>query len=495
MSEDARRCPGEKYDITPAICRGRQAQSYSKCNGCKWRDCDEKGADMLPTSSEKIFKAYDIRGKYPDEINEKIAERVGMATAKFLGAETLVVSRDMRSSSESISQSLIKGIIGMGCNVIDIGLASTDANYFAIGHYEADGGIQVTASHNPPEDNGFKISREKAMPIGSASGLQNIKEIASRTSPRPADKPGKVEQRSITEKFADHVVGFAEGIPKVKMVIDAGNGMAGHMLPLILEKLSIDAVALYFDLDPSFPNHEANPLNHETLRDLQAKVIKTGADLGIAFDGDGDRCGFVDENGKVVTGDIITALIAKYILKREPGAHILFDVRSSRVVEEEVRRLGGVPVRERVGHAFMKASMRRRHAPFGGELSCHYYFRDNFYTDSGVIAMMHILNILGEEKRPFSELLAPLQRYHHSGEINFEVDDVEAKLREITHAFSDARIEDQDGLTVLYKDWWCNIRPSNTQSVLRLNLEANTRRLMEEKKSLVVDIITGKKNG
>jgi phosphomannomutase len=491
LASGVRHCPGERADIPHAICKGRQIRNYPKCAACEYRAEDMRRQDgALPKESVGVFRAYDIRGTYPAQINEKVAEIVGMATAKFLGAKMLVVGRDMRTSSEPLARAVIEGARGLGCNVVDIGLCSTDAHYFATGQSEASGGIMVTASHNPPNENGFKISREKVMPVGEESGLQNIKAIAMGPRPRPASAPGNVESRDIGPAFTSHVLGFARNIPRMKVVIDAGNGMMGRMLPPILAKLPLDVTPLYFDLDATFPHHEANPLKKETFRDVQALVLKKGADLGVAFDGDGDRCGFVDDRGEVVSGDLITALLAKSVLKRLPGATVIFDVRSSRVVEEEVRKAGGIPCRERVGHAFMKATLRKRNAPFGGELACHYYFRDNFFTDSGALAFIAMLNVLAEEGRPLSVLMAPLRRYHATGEINFDVADKQAKIKDLARAFPDARMDYKDGLTVQYRDWWFNVRPSQTQSLLRLNIEAASEVLMDEKKTLLTKIIT-----
>ena len=489
-NDESRRCPGEKYGIPRAICKGRQLQRYSKCPTCSYQKADmDARVGTPPPVADIIFKAYDIRGAYPDQINEQLAERVGEATAKFLGAKTIVIGRDMRVSSEPLAKAAIKGVTGFGCNVIDIGLVSTDANYFATGCYNASGGIQITASHNPPNENGLKISREKAMPVGEDSGLQSVKRLVYGPRPRPAAMPGLVEPRDCVKDFARHVLSFARSVPRIKVVIDAGNGMHGRMMPRILDRLPIEPIPMYFELDPTFPHHAANPLKHETLADLQRKIAETHAELGVAFDADGDRCGFVTEKGEILPGDLVTALFARHALKQQPGSAIVYDVRSSWVVDEEVRKAGGVPVRERVGHAFIKATMRKRNAPIGGELSCHYYFRDNYYADSGAIAMIYMLNVLGEEDKPLSELLKPLQRYFASGELDFEVKDKEGKMREVATIFSDAKIQYKDGITVEYKDWWFNVRSSNTQALLRLNLEAKTEPLKEEKLTQVVALL------
>ena len=491
-SSETRQCPGDKYTIDASICRARQARRYEKCTNCQWQEADASasGGDREDPRS-KVFKAYDIRGIYPRELDERLAERIGMATTRFLNARELVVGRDMRESSESLAAAAIQGALTSGADVLDIGMVSTDACYFAIAHYGQDGGIMTTASHNPPEYNGFKISREKAIPVGAETGLQNIQRIALGPPIRPSERRGHLVNRDVLTDFAKHVLKFQREIKPLKVVIDAGNGMAGHMLPPILEALPVNVTPLYFTPDGSFPNHEANPLKVENMRDLQQAVRETGADLGVAFDGDADRCAFVDDNGEIVSCDLTTVLIAAALLKRHKKATILYDVRSSWVVPEEVRKLGGKPLQERVGHSFMKATMRKQEALFGGELSGHFYFRDNSYADSGAIAMIEVLNALSEADKPLSELLIPLRRYHATGELNFEVDDKKAKMQELIEVFKDGKLNTLDGVTIEYDDWWFNVRPSNTESLLRLNLEAKTAELMEERREHVAEIIQG----
>lgn len=485
-------CAGEKGPITDAICRERQSRKFNKCADCSFRDPKlAAGAwNALKDPRHKVFKAYDIRGVYPSELNETLAEAIGMATARFLNPGALVLSRDMRLSSESLSRAFCQGVLTAGCNVLDCGQISTDANYFAIAYYRKGGGAQVTASHNPPQYNGFKISREQAIPMGYDSGLANIERLALSVPARPADQRGTAEHLDIMADWKRHVLNFARAIEPLHVVIDAGNGMAGKMLPVLLGDLPIKVTELYFKLDGSFPNHEPNPLKTENLKDLQKAVREKGADLGVAFDGDADRCMFVDEEGTPVSCDIITALLARTLLLAHPKSSIVYDLRSSRVVAEEVRRAGGLPVRERVGHSYMKTTMRQRNAIFGGELAGHFYWRDNYFADSGFITMIMLLNLLSAEHRPFSEVLKPLRRYSATGEINFEVADKDAKLAQLAAAFKDGRADNLDGLTVEYDDWWFNVRPSNTEPMLRLNLEAKTPELMEAKKKLVVDILS-----
>jgi phosphomannomutase len=486
-------CPGDKGPISDAICRVRQLRNYHKCPECE--SCDKalqgKIQHIEDDPRHKIFKAYDIRGVVPDELDEKLAELIGMAAGRFLNAQRLVVSRDMRTSSEALARSLIRGILSSGSNVLDAGMLSTDANYFAIAHYREGGGIQVTASHNPPQYNGFKISREQAIALSYDGGLANIERIALGPALRPSERRGAVEGRDIMEDWKRHVLAFSRRMEPLSVVIDAGNGMAGKMLPTILAELPIRVTDLYFKLDGTFPNHEPNPLKAENLRDLQKTVLEKGADLGVAFDGDADRVVFVDEEGQAVSGDLVTALLAGHLLQMHQKSSVVYDLRSSRVVQEEIRKYGGTPVRERVGHSFMKGTMRQRNAVLGGELSGHFYWRENFYADSGVITMINVLNILSRERRHMSELLKPLKRYSKIEETNFEVEDKAGKIAELAAAFKDGRQDTLDGLSVDYDDWWFNVRPSNTEPVLRLNLEAKTPALMEEKKAAVSKIIKG----
>ena len=445
----------------------------------------EQGSDI----SNEIFKSYDIRGKYPAQIGEGAARRIGVGLARFLATDSIVVGRDMRQMAESIAAALIEGIASTGTNVIDIGLVSTECTYFAIAHYGYGGGAMTTASHNPPEWIGFKLSREKAIPIGYDTGIANIAQNVLEGLPVTSSEKGQVERKDIFDDYVRHVMSFAEGIKPLRIVVDAGNAMAGKTVPLVAPHLPCEIVELYFELDGSFPNHEANPLEAENLVDLQAKVRETGADLGVAFDGDADRCAFVDEGGDVVPCDMVTALMARQILAKHPGEPIIYDLRSSWAVREEIAAGGGQPVRDRVGHAHIKATMRKKNAIYGGELSGHYYFRDNYFADSGLIAMIEMLNVLSAGDEPLSKLLAPLRRYHATGETNFEVKDQDAKLREIKNRFSDGAVDELDGVTVEYDDWWFNVRKSNTEPLLRLNLEGRTESLMKEGLSRVVSVI------
>lgn len=515
-----RQCPGDGYEISISICKGRQKVHYPKCPVCHYRnetvntssalteeDTEETNLKtgnvrktiQLSSNQDKsinlkIFKSYDIRGVYPEQINEYTSEKIGMATVQFLKSvnrdvENIVVARDIRLSSNSLAGSLMKGIVKAGVNAIDIGEVSTDAIYFAVGYYNYDAGIMVTASHNPSNYNGFKLCHEKAMPISFDTGLSTISEYARQTGLPASEQYGKIIEKDILNDYKKYILNFASNIRPLKVVIDAGNGMAGKMIPIVFKDLPCEIIPLFFKLDGTFPNHEPNPLESKNLRDLQKKVRKTRSHLGVAFDGDADRCVFVDENGHEIGCDIITAVIAKELLQKEKGATIIYDLRSSRILPEEIRKAGGIPYRERVGHSHIKATMREKNAIFGGELSGHYYFRENYFADSGIIALIEVLNILSSRNVPMSNLIAPLKRYSSTGEINFKVADKDKKIKQIAERFKDGKIDFLDGITVEYKDWWFNVRKSNTEPLLRLNLEGNTELITAQRKKQVIDII------
>ncbi|MCF6159149.1 MAG: phosphomannomutase/phosphoglucomutase [wastewater metagenome] len=493
------RCPGEPYTITESICRGRQKASYPKCNVClsKVEPETNSKSGSEPRLSMDIFKSYDIRGKYPTELDDLTARKIGTALAQFFKQENpqarnIVVGRDMRSSSKSLANALIEGICTSGLNVINIGVVSTEMVYFAVGNYQHDGGIMVTASHNPAEYNGFKLCREQVIPVSFETGIDRIAKFTRQYHPPRGEQPGKVILNDIFKDYKKHILKFARNLRHLRIVVDAGNGMAGKVIPFVCEGLPIEIIPLYFELDGNFPNHEANPLKIENLRDLQERVRATRANVGIAFDGDADRCTFVDEIGRVIGCDSITALLAKYLLEKEKEATIVYDLRSSWAVPEEIKSAGGIPHRERVGHAYIKAALREKNAIFGGELSGHYYFKDNYYSDSGMIAFLMVLEILSTKRAPFSNIIAPFKRYYSTGEIDFEVNDKDAKIDEIAKEFSDGKQDYLDGITVEYKNWWFNVRKSNTEPLLRLNLEGKTKEAMEKGKKLVTNIIEGK---
>lgn len=440
-----------------------------------------------------IFKAYDIRGTYPDQVDEDIAFKVGYHYRDLLDDEdmargaVIVVSRDMRSHGVALSEALIRGLRARGLSVIDIGVADTPQNYFATGFLEASGGIQVTASHNPAVYNGFKMSRRDAIPVSYETGIAELEKLVN-DSAVSLDLPpvGDVESRDVFDDYVRHVLtGCDPKGRRLKVAADAANGMGTIYLP-ILEAMNLEVVPLYFELDGTFPNHEANPLKAENLVAVEAAVRDHGCDFGVAFDGDADRAIIVDETGSAISADLTTGLLAPRFLRDEPGAVIVYDLRSSWATKEAIEEAGGTPVRERVGHSFMKATMRRHNSPFGGELAGHFYYRRNYTADSSIMTVLEIVNHLRETNRPLSELVAPLQRYHATGEINFHVEDKAAMIRRLADDFSKGAVDYLDGITVQFDDWWFNVRPSNTEPLLRLVLEARTAELMEEKKAVLL---------
>src|ERR687898_1678433 len=446
---------------------------------------------------ESIFKAYDIRGVYPENLDENVARDIGRAFVNHLGlsGSRVVVARDMRLSSESLERAFTEGVTGAGADVLDLGLVSTDALYFAVGHLEEPGGAMVTASHNPKDYNGFKLCREEAIALSGDAELGQILDlIVSGELPAPAEYPGSVEETDITEDYAEHCLGFidTEGLRPLKIVIDAGNGMAGKMVPPIFERLPFEYVPMYFELDGSFPNHPPNPIEPENVEELQERVVAEGADFGVAFDGDADRCFIIDENGRTISGDLAATLIAKNVLEKEPGATILYSAVCSKAFPELVEREGGKAIRTRAGHSIIKPQMRKHDAAFGGEHSAHFYFRDNYFADSGIIAMLTIAELIGRQAEPVSRLLSPIDPYVRSGEINSEVEDQTATLEKVEHHFSDgAKVDHLDGLTVDLDDWWFNLRPSNTEPLLRLNVEAEGKETMESKRDELLSLIRG----
>ena len=440
-------------------------------------------------SLDKIFKAYDVRGVYPDEFDEKAAYRIGAAFGRFAGAPAVLVGRDMRTSSEPMVAAFIRGVTEVGCDAIDLGLCSTDLVYYASGVRNLPGAM-FTASHNPPQYNGIKFCRAGAAPVGQDTGLAQIKEMAA-AGVDAAASVGRVSTEDMLAAFAGHLVGLvdAQAMRPLTVAVDAANGMGGKVVPAVFDRLDCRLIPLYFELDGTFPNHPADPIQPENLKDLQAAVILEKADVGLAFDGDADRVFLVDENADPVSGSLTTALVAQRLLREHPGSAVVHNVICSRVVREVIEEMGGTPVRSRVGHSFIKQLMAETNAVFGGEHSGHYYFRDNFRADSGLLAALYVLEIMSAEGRPLSELLAPLQRYHASGEINVEVADQDATVAKIEAGYADGRIDKLDGLTVDFDDWWFNVRPSNTEPLLRLNVEAKSSGMMETKRDEIVAIM------
>ncbi|MEA2487592.1 MAG: phosphomannomutase [Actinomycetota bacterium] len=446
--------------------------------------------DWPPMSDDlsTIFKAYDVRGVYPDELDEGVARRIGNAFARWIEGDRIVVGRDMRTSSPALAQAFISGASGAGASVVDVGEVSTDALYFASGKLELPGAM-FTASHNPARYNGLKLCRSKAAPIGIDSGLIEIRDLAASID--EGGSQGGSEARDVLPEYGEHCRGFVDAgsLRALKVAIDAGNGMAGKTVPIVFENLPFEVVPLYFELDGTFPNHPANPIEAENLADLQKAVRDGGCDLGIAFDGDADRCFLIDEKADLVSGSLTTALVAERILKKNPGASVIYNLICSWVVPEVIVENGGKPIRSRVGHSFIKETMAESGAIFGGEHSGHYYFRDNYRADSGMIAALVVLEALSEAKVPLSGLLEGFRRYSDSGEINSEVTDQQAVIEKLAKHYSDARQDRLDGLTVEFEEWWFNCRPSNTEPLLRLNLEARTQSMMEAKRDEVLALI------
>jgi phosphomannomutase len=437
-----------------------------------------------------IFKAYDVRGVYPDEFDEDAAHRIGRAFGQWIGAPRIVLGRDCRTSSPALSGAFVDGVTSQGVDVVDIGLATTDMIYFASGRLDMPGGM-FTASHNPPRYNGLKLCRRRAAPVGEDSGLREIRELAEATAPASAARRGAMQSASVLEEYLEHLLSFAdlERFASLTVVADAGNGMAGLVVPALFDRLPAKLVPLYMDLDGTFPNHPADPIQPENQQDCRTAVVEHGADLGLVFDGDADRVFLIDERGEGVSGSLVTALVATGMLEREPGATILHNVICSWTVPEVIREHGGRPVRTRVGHSFIKEIMASTGAVFGGEHSGHYYFREHYNADSGLVAAMVVMDQMSKAGRPLSELLEPLRRYRDSGEINSEVEDKVGTIERVARAYASGRQDRMDGLTVDFADWWFNVRPSNTEPLLRLNVEARTDELLQDKTAELLTLI------
>ena len=447
----------------------------------------------------KVFKAYDIRGTYPDPLNESMAWKIGYGCGRYLieeaessgetspMARNIVVGRDMRKHSPGLRDALIRGMGDAGAGVIDVGMVDTPFLYFAINRLDCAGGVQVTASHNPPNYNGFKVSRRHAKPVGESTGLAQIREYAALANEEKTERrAGTVEQRDLWDAYREHVLSYLDLRGKtLRVAIDASNGMAGTMVPKLFDGVEgLEIETLYFDNSTGEFVHEPNPLVPSNLIDLQQKVTDTGADFGICFDGDADRLIVIDETGGIVGCDHLTAMLAPHFLKENPGSAVVYDLRSSNALKESIEKSGGTPIRSKVGHVHMKAALAEHGGSFGGELSGHFYFADNFNADSGAIAMASVLTVIAETGTPVSELIAPLARYAQSGERNFEVEDKDMALEEIRETYEGrGEIDTLDGVTVdcfENEGWWCNIRKSNTEPLLRLNMEAKDEPTLEK---------------
>ena len=437
-----------------------------------------------------IFKAYDVRGVYPDQFDEDAANRIGRAFIRWSNADRIVLGRDCRLSSPSLSGSFAEGVLAEGAGILDIGLATTDMVYFASGRLDLPGAM-FTASHNPPEYNGLKLCLARARPVGEDTGLQEVRAIAESELPPPSVGRGQVEDREMIEPYLEHLLRFVdlENFAPLTVVADAANGMAGLVVPSLFDRLPGKLIPLYMDLDGTFPNHPADPIDPQNQEDVKRAVTEHGADLGLAFDGDADRVFLIDEHAGGVSGSLVTALVAKGMLQRYPGATVLHNIITSWVVPEVIRENGGTPVRTRVGHSFIKGVMAQTGAVFGGEHSGHYYFRDHYNADSGLVAALVVMDQMSKAGKPLSELLAPLQRYHASGEINSEVQDKQAAIERVAAAFPNGSIDRTDGLTVEFDDWWFNVRPSNTEPLLRLNVEAKDPKVLEEMSARLLAVI------
>src|SRR3954447_282155 len=450
----------------------------------------------MPTLNPDIFKAYDVRGVYPGEVNEEAARAIGAAFVVYLQAKRIAVSRDMRLSSPTVAQAFIDGATAPGAAGVDYGLQATDMLYFAVAKDGLDGGVQITASHNPKQYNGMKMVRKDAWPLSGEEGLKEIREmIADDKIPPPAARRGTVTTRNVLDAYVEHVMSFIDVtvIKPFNVVLDAGSGMGGLVGPKLFDRLPCKTTRLCFTIDGSFPNHEANPLIEENRRDIVERVLAEKADIGIAWDGDADRCFFIDGTGEFISGDFVTALLAEAFLLKHPSATIVYDLRASHAVRDTVLRYGGPPLMNRAGPAFIKRRMRDEDAIFGGEVTGHYYFRDNFYADNGFIPALLMLELMSKKQQSLAELLAPLRaKYFISGEINTKVASmtvVENKLHGLARQFGDGAVTKLDGVSVEYDDWHFNVRASNTEPLIRLNLEATTQELMETKRDEVLGVI------
>jgi phosphomannomutase len=449
------------------------------------------------TLNPDIFKAYDVRGVYPGEVNEDAARAIGAAFVVYLQAKRIAVSRDMRLSSPTVAQAFIDGATAQGADVVDYGMQATDMLYFAVAKDRLDGGVQITASHNPKQYNGMKMVRQDAWPLSGEEGLKEIREmIADGKIPAAAARRGTVTTRNVLDAYVEHVMSFIDVsvIKPFNVVLDAGSGMGGLVGPKLFDRLPCKTTRLCFTIDGSFPNHEANPLIEENRRDIVERVVAEKADIGIAWDGDADRCFFIDGTGEFVSGDFVTALLAEAFLLKHPGATVIYDLRASYAVKDTVARLGGTSLMNRVGHAFFKKRMRETNGIFGGEVTGHYYFRDNFYADNGFIPALLMLELMSKKGQSLHELLKPLaQKYFISGEINTKLksmSEVPPKLVALAAKYADApNVYELDGISVEYPDWHFNVRASNTEPLLRLNLEATTPGKMAEKRDEVLALI------
>ena len=499
----SRHCPDEPtVRISDAVCHGRQRVGYALCKDCQFSQAkqgDTGGGLGAPPVHPKesqpdiagMFKAYDVRATYPQPLNEDAAWRIGNAAAQFLraslhgadrgssAANTIVVGHDMRRHSPSLSEALIQGALSAGANVVQVGMIDTPQIYFAVNHLGACGGIQTTASHNPAEYNGFKICARQGKPVGENSGLPDICRIASKMTRHDAGTQGTVRKEDLSKPYKEFVRSFCRPTRPLKVAVDASNGMAGRWFPILFDDVeNLEIIKINFEHIGTFV-HEPNPLVDANLAQVCQAVKAQDADFGVCFDGDADRLQMVDERGQIIRCDLLTAILAPYFLEQAPGSTVVYDLRSSRVVREEIEKAGGVPRRERVGHAFMKKALADSKAVFGGELSGHFYFRDNWCCDSGMLAFVHMLNLINKRRQSLSELIRPVQRYAASGERNFENERKDETIAKLAEVYESAEVDHLDGITVQFADWWFNVRKSNTEPLLRLNLEVEDPSALE----------------
>ena len=450
-----------------------------------------------PRIDPGIFKAYDIRGLYPEQISEDLARHIGRAFVTYLSARRIAVSRDMRLSSPTLAAAFVDGAREQGADVVDFGMLGTDMLYYAVARDHFDGGAQITASHNPKQYNGMKLVRQQALPLSGDAGISDIRDMITQDAVPAPNSRGTLTEETLLDDYIEHVLSFLDPsvVRPLRLVLDAGSGMAGLVGPALFDRLPCHTTRLCFEVDGTFPNHQANPFLEENRRDLVAQVMIDKADAGIAWDGDADRCFFVDSDAEFVAGDFITALLAEAFLRKAPGAKVIYDVRASYAVKDTVSRLGGSALMNRVGHAFFKKRMREEDAVFGGEVTGHYYFKDNFFADNGFIPALLILELMSVKNMTLSELLAPFrEKYFISGEINTEMPDmktVQATIDRLATHYADGHTYRMDGVSVEYPDWHFNVRPSNTEPLIRLNLEGETREVMETRRDEVLSLIRG----
>lgn len=501
-------CPdAPNLKISDSVCFGRQRVNYPPCKDCQFNKANQANRpgteffDLLPERRRKesppmmdlLFKAYDVRARYPDPLNEESAWSIGHATAQFLRtslqgverssakANTIIVGCDMRRSSPSLRSEFIAGARAAGANIVDIGMIDTSQIVFAVNHFGAGGGVQVTASHNPAEYNGFKICGKNGRPVGHDTGLQDICRIASKVSRHESGTTGTLKRKDLSDAYKKFVRGFLQSTRPLKIAVDASNGMAGRWFPIMFDDVQeLSFIKINFEHDGTFV-HEPNPLVDANLDSVRQAVTDHNADFGVCFDGDADRLIVIDETGAIVRCDTLTAILAGYFLARNPGRTVVYDLRSSRAVPEKIAEAGGTPRRERVGHAFMKKAMSESNAIFGGELSGHFYFADNWFCDSGMLAFVYLVNLVNQRNDPLSRILKPARKHASSGERNFENQNKDETIKKLAGLYKDAEIDYLDGITVQHDDWWFNVRKSNTEPLLRLNLEARNKKMMEKR--------------